>query len=218
MITLCFLGLDQYVVGHYSKENTANLAQLYESDPALINFFAPNSMLFHDGVEQTSWNLIVIVRAPSKYRVLEKQVADYLLKTLPDFAINVEVEFEYFEQGSHYEKINGAYPRYMSEDNLKPDEYGYDGSDYHKGEDPAHDAEEEEQEGSDEDEADPRDRADLDPNDPNQIYLGDAFAGFEEKLQERERQMEEGVKKAQAEKKAMDEADEAKKKQDSEGK
>ena len=63
MITISFLGLDQFVVGHYSKDHTANIANLFETDEASINFYAPNSMMFHAGVEQTSWNVQIIVRA-----------------------------------------------------------------------------------------------------------------------------------------------------------
>lgn len=182
MITISFLGLDQFVVGHYSKEHTANLANLFEADPDSLNFFAPNSMLFHEGVEQTSWNVLLIVRAPKKYHPLEKKVAEYLLKTVTDFAVNVELEFEYFEEEHHYEHLNPDYPRYMKESNIHS-ESEYDGSFYHEGEDPAHDYEEHHHHG--EDEPDPRDRADLDINDPEQIYLGNAFSDFEEKLAER---------------------------------
>ena len=187
MITISFLGLDQFVVGHYSKEHTANLANLFEADPDALNFFAPNSMLFHEGVEQTSWNVLVIVRAPEKYRPLEGKVADYLLKTVVDFAVNVELEFEYFEPGRHYEHFNPDYPRYMKESNIRS-EGEYDGSLYQEGEDPEHDEEEHccHRDG----EADPRDRADLDINDPEQIYLGNAFSDFEEKLAERANALE----------------------------
>ena len=179
MITISFLGLDQFVVGHYSKDHTANLANLFEADESLINFYAPNAMLFHNGVEQTSWNVIVIVRAPKKYQVLEDKVAEYILKTLTDFAVNVELEFEYFDADSHYENINPSYPRYMAPSNIK-DEYNYSEDE----------AEEEEHHHhhhhDDEDEADENDHAELNPNDPDQIYLGNAFEGFEEKLAEKE--------------------------------
>ncbi|MBO4540620.1 MAG: hypothetical protein J5736_01405 [Bacilli bacterium] len=186
MITISFLGLDQFVVGHYSKEHTANLADLFETEADSLNFFAPNSMLFHEGVEQTSWNVLVIVRAPEKFRPLEGKVANYLLKTVVDFAVNVQLEFEYFEPGRHYEHLNPDYPRYMKESNIHSEEE-YDGSLYQEGEDPDHDREEHHHH---EEEADPRDRADLDINDPEQIYLGNAFSDFEEKLEERARALE----------------------------
>jgi hypothetical protein len=173
MITISILGLDQFVVGRYSREHSADLANLFESDENLLNFYAPNAMVFHHGTEQTSWNTIVIVRAPVKYKVFEAKVADYLMKTLSDFSINLEIEFEYFDQSSHYEHINDTYPRYIAEDNIVS-------TDDDPGEHPDDECENEE--------ADPRDRADLDPNDPNQIYLGNAFEGFEDKLAAKEKE------------------------------
>jgi hypothetical protein len=188
MITISFLGLDQFVVGHYSKEHTANLANLYEVSEDDVNFYAPNAMVFHQGVEQTSWHLIVTVKAPLKVKILESKVAEYLLKTLSDFAINVELLFEYYEQDSRYIHFNEAYPRYIKSDNIQADSYNYDGSDYQEGEDPAHDEEEghHHHHHHDDDEPNPADRADLDPNDPEQIYLGNAFEGFEEKIKQRQ--------------------------------
>ncbi len=135
MITISILGLDQYVVGHYSKMHTENLAQLLEVEEDDISFYAPNSMIIHKGIEQTSWNTEVIVHLPTKYAVLENKVADYLIKTLKDVTINLNVTFEYFEESSHYEYINDDYPRFIKADNIvdaddpysEKDEEEYDG-------------------------------------------------------------------------------------------
>lgn len=171
MITISILGLDQFVVGHYSKDHTAKLADIYAVPEAAINFFAPNSMIFHAGAEQTSWNTLVIVRSPSEFREREREVAHYLLDTLSLFSIHVELEFDYFDSASRYEKINEKYPRYLASDNIKEADVSFTYG------------EEEEEEGDiDPEGPNPADRADLDPNDPNQIFLGNAFAGFEEEL------------------------------------
>lgn len=171
MITISILGLDQYVVGHYSKDNTSNLANLFEISDDEVNFYAPDSMVFHKGVEQTSWNTIVIVRAPKRCEAVESKIADYLIKTLSEFTINLEVNFEYFDEGKHYEHVNTAYPRFIEEKNLVDVETTAG--------DDLDDADE------DDEEPDPRDRADLDPNDPNQIYLGDVFAEHQKELDEK---------------------------------
>lgn len=118
MITISILGLDQYVVGHYSGEHTKNIANLFEVDDDLVSFYAPNCYMFHNGVEQTSWNTLVRVHAPKRYIVFESKVAQYLLNTLKNFSINVAVEFFYYEDEHRYEHINNAYPRFLSEDNL----------------------------------------------------------------------------------------------------
>ena len=104
-------------------------------------------------------------------------VANYLLDPLSLFSINIELEFEYYDSSSRYEKINKDYPRYIKEENIKEVDVTFD-----------HDEDECEDEQCschhhDEDEPNPADRADLDYDDPNQIYLGNAFEGFEEKLE-----------------------------------
>ena len=174
MITISVLGLDQFVVGHYSKVHTGNIAQLLEADEDLVNFYAPNSMVFHKGVEQTSWNTIVIVRAPSKYQAFEKDLADYLLKTLSDFSINIELTFQYFEEGRRYEKINHEYPRYIAESNL---DKGEEDVPFEFGEEP------------DEMEGDVTCDCGHDHHhhDEEEVFTGNAFEGFEEAMAEAEK-------------------------------
>ena len=118
MITLTINGLDQFVVGRLSREMTPALAELYECDQEEILFVAPESMVFHNGVEQTSWNAIVRVDAPMKVRVLEDQVAELIMRLVKGPTINVQVVFYYFSEDNFYELINDDYPRFIEDDNL----------------------------------------------------------------------------------------------------
>ena len=118
MITISILGLDQYVVGTYSKNHTKNLASLFETNLDNISFYAPNSYMFHNGVEQTSWNTLVRIHAPHKYEVLEKKVAKYILETLKEFTINLSIEFYYYEEEHRYAYNNEKYPHFLTEDNV----------------------------------------------------------------------------------------------------
>ena len=118
MITIRIYGLDSYAVGHYSKDHTENLAQLFETKEENICFVASDEFVFHKGVEQTSWQALVTVIAPEKYEPLEKQVANYLLKTLTEFSIHVQIVFEYFHGHHEHEFTNKDYPRFIKDDNL----------------------------------------------------------------------------------------------------
>ncbi len=180
MITIQILGLDQYVVGHYSKDNTANIANLLETSEEEINFYSPyESLLFHAGVEQTSWNTLVYVKLPRKYEMFEHELADYLIETLKDFTINIEINFEYIAEGKTYEHINTDYPRFLTEENVRAEVQEDEHHDHECSCGHHHD-----EECSSSDECDPRDRADLDYDDPEQLYLGDAFEGHEKDLEE----------------------------------
>ena len=118
MITITIYGLDQFVVGRLSREMTPNLAKLYELSEDEILFVAPENMVFHKGVEQTSWNIIIHVHAPKKVSVLQDQVAKLILESIGDVAINKSLEFYYYSEDNRYSKINETYPRFIAADNL----------------------------------------------------------------------------------------------------
>ena len=118
MVTISIYGLDQYTVGHYSKEHTKNLANLLEVNEDDLSFYSPDALVFHNGVEQTSWNAIVKVNAPEACEANEAKVAKYLLETLKEFSINLQLEFYYYHRHHHYEHINKDYPRFIKEDNI----------------------------------------------------------------------------------------------------
>ena len=128
MITITIYGLDQFVVGNLSRELTPLVAKLYEVDEDEVNFIAPNAMVFHKGVEQTSWNILIQVNAPKKVSVLEEQMSQLMLHGIGEVAIHVAVEFYYYSQDNRYTKINENYPRFISDDNLVDidDEYPED--------------------------------------------------------------------------------------------
>ena len=127
MITLTIYGLDQFVVGRLSREMTSALADIYECDKDEILFVAPEAMVFHNGVEQTSWNAIVRVDAPKKLAVLQEDVARVIMQLVKGPTIHVQVVFNYFSQDNFYESINDDYPRYIEEKNIV--EVDYDDSD-----------------------------------------------------------------------------------------
>lgn len=118
MITITAIGLDEYVIGHYAKDHSDNLANLYETSVDNINFVASNSFLIHKGVEQTSWNALIKVSAPKRFEVFQDKIATYLLETLTDFTINIAIEFSYYENKNRYVQTNDEYPLFLSEQNL----------------------------------------------------------------------------------------------------
>ena len=118
MITIIVYGLDQFVVGRLSREMTPNLAKLYELSEDEIIFVAPENMVFHKGVEQTSWNIIIHVHAPKKATLLQDQVAHLILESIGDVAINKILEFYYYSEDNRYSKLNENYPRFIAADNL----------------------------------------------------------------------------------------------------
>jgi len=117
MITVIIYGLDQFVVERLSAEMTKNLADLYEVDEDEINFVAPSNMVFHKGVEQTSWNALIHVHAPMKVSVLQNDAANLIIASIGELAIHKTVEFYYYPQDNRYVSLNKEYPRYITDEN-----------------------------------------------------------------------------------------------------
>ena len=152
MITVSILGLDPYVVRGISKDVTPKLADIYETSKDKINFYCPECLYIHDGVEQNTWNILVKVEAPMKVKVMEKEACKILHQFLKDACINMEIIFNYYSQDNYYEFINNEHPRFMTEENLVYEE-DYDDE-----------CQDEDEEGTIE------------------HYLGNVFEGFKDKI------------------------------------
>ncbi|MDY6430139.1 MAG: hypothetical protein SPL02_03055 [Bacilli bacterium] len=180
MIRISIYGLDQFVVGDYSGDHTANIANILEVEEDEIIFYAPNAMIFHKGIEQTSWNVIVSINAPIKFKPFEKLLTEYIFKTLSMFAIHIEIEFEYFEESSRYQQINKKYPRYIKKENITPIEEVDDSEEEFE----EHHCEDEHCECGHHHDHEHEEESEIDINDEEQLYLGNAFEEFEDMLEE----------------------------------
>lgn len=126
MITISIFGLDPYMVRGISKDITPKLADIYETSKDNINFFCPECLFIHDGVEQNTWNILVKVDAPMKVKVMEKEACKILHQFLKDACINMEIQFYYFSQDNYYEYIDKTHPRFMTEENVVYEEDDYE--------------------------------------------------------------------------------------------
>ena len=128
MITITIIGSDRYVVGEYSRDVTKKLASLLEAKEEEILFLAPEYYVYHNGVEQTSYQAVIEVRLPEKYRPFEKNVAEFIKKTASEFVVHLSLRFIYFK-GKTYDHIHYQYPRYITEENevlIEGEEYDED--------------------------------------------------------------------------------------------
>ena len=117
MITVNIYGLDQFVVGDVSIPLSKNLAKIYEISEDNINFISSNNMVFHQGVEQTSWRVIVELNVPKKLEVLQDQALEIINHYLSEVAINIETFFHYYSSDHHALHVNEDYPLYLEERN-----------------------------------------------------------------------------------------------------
>lgn len=158
MITLSIIGVDPYLVKQISKELTPKLSELYEVSPDKIDFYAPECLYIHDGVEQNTWNVLVKVNATLRLKVLEDQAVLLIKEYMKNTCINLAIEFYYYSEDSRYEFIDPSYPRFMTESNSVNLDY--------------------EEDGCDDDECD----CDHDHEHDEEPYLGNIFADFDKKM------------------------------------
>lgn len=126
MVNITIYGLDQFVVGNISKDLTKHIAQIYEISEDDVNFIALDAMVFHKGVEQTSWHVIVHVDAPIRLKALESLAYKVIVFGILGPSIHVEVTFRYYEEDSRHLSINEEYPRYIDDNNSIDTEQDYD--------------------------------------------------------------------------------------------
>jgi hypothetical protein len=118
MIVISLLGVDQFQAQAFVKDLQDEAAQVFETSPEEILFYAPDSFLLYRGVDQTSYQLNIVVQAPHKYEPLEDQAANWLIKVFTQNHVHVHIVFEYFEPEHEHDSVNPDYPRFMSEDNM----------------------------------------------------------------------------------------------------
>ena len=118
MIIISIYGLDQFVVGRLSRELSENLADMYETSEDNFTFIANDDTVFHKGVEQTSWDTYVTVKANIRYSIIEDIVASFLLNQLSYYSINVTINFEYTDDSHTHQRINKEYPRFITDENI----------------------------------------------------------------------------------------------------
>ena len=118
MITITIFGIDPYLTRQISKAMSPKLAQVYECKKDDIDFFAPEGLFVHDGVEQNTWNILLRVNAPLKVKVMEKQAVRVIEEYIRDACVQFSIEFYYYSQDNRYEFIDETTPRFMQEDNI----------------------------------------------------------------------------------------------------
>ena len=118
MIIVSLLGTDPYNAIDYTRRIHKGLVEIYGIDDNELEFFAPESFIIHDGMEQTSYHLNVRIEAPYEYQDHEQSVLDYLKGAFKDLAIHVRILFSYFDPEHEHILMDPDYPPFMTASNV----------------------------------------------------------------------------------------------------
>jgi len=114
MFIINFYGLDMFLVGEFNEKVHSKIAKLYQIPDEDLIFSASDSYVFYKGHEQTSFNLLIKVDCPVKYKQFEEKVKKYLLEESKNYSVHTRLLFAYYQEGNYYERIDTNYPEYVS--------------------------------------------------------------------------------------------------------
>ena len=118
MIIVTLKGADVFLSGEVERALFPLLAKVYNVDENELILHAQDGYLYHDGMDQTSFNLIVKVEADVSFESKEKEAAECIIKVMKNYAIHTRVYFAYFESKHVYESINEEYPLFINSGNV----------------------------------------------------------------------------------------------------
>ncbi len=116
MVKIYMYGADEFLGRDISSMMSGRLAKIYQIKEEEILFIAVNSIIYHQGVDQTSYHLFFHVEAPSAFKKHEQEMKNYLLSASEDFSVHSHVEFHY-EDNEVYSRIDEEYPLFVTEKN-----------------------------------------------------------------------------------------------------
>jgi len=119
MILIKLLGIDKYMAEEVVEDIHKPVADIFETEKENVLFYAPESMLIYNGMEQTSYQLNIEIECPNTYKQLEKEIANCISKLVMEkICVHLRILFTYFDENNEYEFINKNYPRFMTKDNV----------------------------------------------------------------------------------------------------
>lgn len=121
MIIIKCYGVDPYVTGAYSKKYIPLVKKRFSITDEFI-VIAPDEYIFHDGVEQTSWQAIIEVIISPRYQKIEKDLAHALISYFSEEVVNIRLFFNYVEEKSFYTLENKDYPPFVVDDGKETEE------------------------------------------------------------------------------------------------
>ena len=143
MINIVLKGVDEFLGSHVDEVVSPQVAKILNVSSDEVVVTCLHSIIYHNGIDQTSYHMIVNVELEEKYRSQEEKLAEYILSVSKNFAVHCQVSFSYCEN-KVYSRVDEDYPLFVTNSNEVVVEENQD--------------------------------------EPQEVYLGDMFANFEEQL------------------------------------
>lgn len=116
MINIVLKGVDEFLGSHVEEVFSPQVAKILNVNQDEILLICLHSTIYHKGVDQTSYHMIVNFELEEKYREYEEQLVNYVLTASKNFAVHCHVSFCYCDN-KVYSRIDNDYPLYVTEQN-----------------------------------------------------------------------------------------------------
>lgn len=117
MVNIITKGMDPFLAFEFDKKVSKKIAKLLKINDNDVNVIALESMIIHDGVDQSSMHLMVEVEFEKKYDKYEEEIFKIIKDVSKEFTIHLHVYFKYLEKEHCYENLDHQYPLYLDETN-----------------------------------------------------------------------------------------------------
>lgn len=116
MINVILYGVDEFLAKHIEERFSPEIARICEVNTNQVILTCVHSMIYHGGVDQTSFHMQILVELNEEFREFEEDLAYFILKASKEFSVHAHLDFKYVEDEG-YERIDENYPLYISKSN-----------------------------------------------------------------------------------------------------
>lgn len=116
MINILLKGVDEFLGSEVEKTIVPKVAKLLKINEDEIFVTCLHSMIYHQGVDQTSFHMIVTFEMTNEYQKYELELVKLILELSKNFSVHAHVNFTYFSKG-FYSRIDNNYPLFVTENN-----------------------------------------------------------------------------------------------------
>lgn len=118
MFIITLKGSDVYLAGEIEKNLTPKISKLCRINENEIILHAVDGFIYHDGIEQTSYNLIVKIECSRELEKFENELVKLFFEVLKNYSVHTRIYFDYFTERKVYENINKDYPLFINSTNM----------------------------------------------------------------------------------------------------
>lgn len=115
MINIVLKGVDEFLGADVEKVLLPKVAKVLQVSMDEVLLTCMHSMIYHGGLDQTSFHMIVTFEMEEKYRKFEKELIKCVFEVSKNFSVHSHVNFLYLTPTSS--NIDEEYPLYVTESN-----------------------------------------------------------------------------------------------------